>query len=333
MFDHFDGTPTARNSAVVFPLQPDNIHRVALMAKFVQRRSLRRLWIGQSLSLETHQIFAALAGMGLRIPCASGVTLTPLRHPYQAAVEARSVAALTGVPYVAGVGLGSPEFQSTVMENPYPRPRSAAVDFAGTMRELLDGQLVSRRNDYHSVHARLPPLHTPPVEVGLGVLRPRMARAAGAVADVAVTWMTPPNYVRDTLVPELAAGAVEAKRKMPRVATVIHVAVSRQGRNIRNVAHKGAGTHLGANHYTDMLRRAGLAVDPSDSKAGADALLASGVFVTGSPEEIVGALRHYRDCGVDEVILNPAGVMLTEGVHAAVDDLEEIIEAEVAAGV
>ncbi|WP_455353365.1 hypothetical protein [Streptomyces sp. SYSU K217416] len=52
----------------------------------------------------------------------------------------------------------------------------------------------------------LPGMDHPGVELGLGVLRPVLARAAGRVADVAISWMTPSAYLRDVLVPALAKG-------------------------------------------------------------------------------------------------------------------------------
>ncbi|TLS39981.1 hypothetical protein FE633_43860 [Streptomyces montanus] len=79
-----------------------------------------------------------------------------------------------------------------------------------------------------------------------------------------------------------------------------------------------------APHYADMPRRAGVDVDAADPAA---ELLRGEVVVTGTPEEIAATLAGYRTAGVDEILLNPAGVLLTEGVHAAVADLEEIIAA------
>ncbi len=194
------------------------------------------------------------------------------------------------------------------------------------MRALLDGEEVALDGTHHRVHGSLPPVgpHAP-VEVGAGVLRPGMARTAGATADVAITWMTPPAYLRDTLVPRLADGAAEAGRaRRPRVATAVHVAVRRPGRDPRRLAEAAAGAHLRAPHYADMLRRAGVDVDGPDPFG---ELLRSGAVVTGTVEEIAAALAAYRDAGVDELVLNPTATLLTEGVHAAVADLEEIAAA------
>lgn len=311
----------------MYPLQPTDIGQILPVGRLLQRRGSGRLWIGQSLKLDTHQIFAALAGLGVRIPMGSGVTLAPLRHPYDAAVQARSVAALAGTPYVAGIGPATAEFQQAILGNAYAKPLTAMREYIKVMRGLLDGETVRYDGAYHSIEAALFDLDTTPVELGLGVLRPRMARMAGAVADVAVTWMTPAPYVGDTLMPALAEGAAEAGRKAPRVATVVHVAVARPGRDIKLAARVGAGAHLRADHYTDMLRRGGVEAYPDRPDAGADALVEAGVYVSGTPDEIAVALDRYRDNGVDEIVLNPAGVLNTEGLGATMRDLQDILAA------
>ncbi|GAA2821077.1 hypothetical protein [Nonomuraea rubra] len=111
----------------------------------------------------------------------------------------------------------------------------------------------------------------------------------------------------------------------PRIVTVVHAAVTRPGRDPAHLAHLAAGAHLQAAHYTGMLRTAGIDVDPSDPRGGARALVSSGLFVTGSPDEIAGRLAAYHAAGVDEVVVNTAGVWLAEGPRAAVRDAEEIL--------
>ncbi|MGW2596296.1 F420-dependent peptide dehydroalanine reductase LxmJ [Streptomyces klenkii] len=323
-------TPATTTPAVLYPLQPDHPELVAPFAGLVQRSGARRLWLCQSFKAEPHQVLAHLSGAGYDVPVGTSVSVMPLRHPYEAALQARSLALLTGQPVVAGYGIGTPDFVAALTGEPYKSPRTAVRDYLTSVRDLLDGKAVDHAGPYHHLDARLLPLDHAPVEVGAGVLRPGMARTAGEVADVAITWMTPPAYVRDVLVPALEEGARAAGRPArPRVATAVHVAVARPGRDLRRTALAGAGEHLKGPHYADMLRRAGVPVDAHDpaSTATATALLDHSVVVTGTPREIAERLAEYRASGVDEVMLNPAGVMLTEGVRAAVDDMEEIIAA------
>ncbi|MFH9134588.1 F420-dependent peptide dehydroalanine reductase LxmJ [Streptomyces sp. NPDC017524] len=315
------------NPAVLYPLQPDHPDLVAPFAALVRRSGARRLWMCQSFQAETHQTLAYLAGAGHTVPVGTSVTLLPLRHPYEAALQARSLALLTGEPVVAGFGIGDPGFVAGLTGRAYDSPRTAVRDYLRSVRALLDGEPVATSGPYHHLHGTLPELpHAPRVEVGAGVLRPGMARTAGEVADVAVTWMTPPAYVAGTLRPALQEGAEEVGRPgPPRLATSVHVVVDRPGRDVRGMALAATAGHLSTPHYAAMLRAAGLDLDPHDPAGTVDALLRNRVVVAGSPEEIAGALDAYRRAGVDEVLLNPTGVLLGEGVHAAVADLEEII--------
>ena len=315
--------------AVLFPVQPLHPDAVVPFARAAVDGDARRLWMGQSLLAETHQTFAYLAGAGLRPPAGICVSLMPLRHPVEAAVQARSLALLTGQPVSTGFGAATPELVRLLRGEPYRRPAAAAADYLAAVRAAFEGsdrELRSEAAVLGPVGRLLGAIEHPPVELGLGVLRPGMARAAGAVADAVITWMTPPGYVRDTLRPALADGAA-GRPAPPRIVTVVHVAVRRPGRDVHRLARAGAGVHLSTPHYTDMLRRAGVPADPADPAAGAKELVNAGVYLYGSAAEIVERLREYTDAGVDEVVLNPAGVLLTHGTAAAAADLTEILAA------
>ncbi|MEU8971281.1 LLM class flavin-dependent oxidoreductase [Streptomyces monashensis] len=315
-------------TSVMFPVQAADIGATVPFARLVQQRGSGRMWMGQSLHLETHHVFAALAGMGLRIPFGSGVVLSPLQHPYQAAVSARSVAALSGHPYVAGIGPGSSAFQSTLSPATRTRPVSTVREYISTVRTLLDGQDThSTAGTFTTDGAQLTEFPHPQVEVGLGVLRPAMARAAGRAADVAITWLAPPAYIRDTLIAEMSAGAQAAGRTTPRVASVVHAAVARPGRDLVQAAHAAVGPHLASPHYTDMLRQGGVPADPAEPLQGAEQLVKSGVFVSGTPQDIADRLADLHRHGVHEVIVNVCGVWLTEGPGAALRDLTAILAA------
>ncbi|RST21052.1 LLM class flavin-dependent oxidoreductase [Streptomyces sp. WAC04770] len=315
-------------TSVYFPIQPDTLEPIVDFARFAQDMGVRRLWMGQSLRMETHLILSALAARVPGLPLGTGVALAPLRHPYQAAIEARTIAGLSGESYVAGFGPGAAEFQRMLMPEPYARPLGVMYDYAATLRRLLDGEQVVQEGEFSTVKGALLPAPAPPVEIGLGVLRPGMARTAGRVADVAITWLTPHSYIADTLRPALAEGAAKEGREPPRVTTVVHVAVTRPARNPLRAVLTAVGPHLGSAHYTDMLRRSGLSADPKDPVQGARTLLDSGVFLTGTPDEIARQLRQHRASGVDEVVLNICGVYFTEGEKAAMRDLREVLEAE-----
>ncbi|GLY50322.1 LLM class flavin-dependent oxidoreductase [Lentzea sp. NBRC 102530] len=294
------------------PTRPDQIGPVASLV----RRADTRLWLGQALAVEPHQVFAYAAGLGHRIPVGTSVTLMPLRHPYEAALQARSLAVLTGRPVVAGYGPGPADFQQATGGR-YRSPLTATREYLTTVRALLDGDAVRLDGEYFKLDGALLPLPHERVEVGVGVLRPAMARLAGEVADVAITWLCPPSYIRDVLKPELGSRT--------RVVSVVHVAQRKPGRDLDRVAFSVCRRHLQAPHYVSMLNQAGVTVDPADPEAGARRLVEEGLFLTGTLTEIVAGLREYHAAGVDEVVLNLSGVGAVHGDAVAVRELEFLL--------
>lgn len=321
-------TGPLRHISAIFPIQPDALDPMVEFGTFARDAGVRRLWLGQSLRVETHLALAAFAARVPGVPLGTSVALSILRHPYQAAVEARSLSALSGAPYVAGFGPGAVGSQKQFLGEPYAKPLRAMTEYASVVRRLLDSEHVVHDGDYFTSSCPMMHVATPPVEVGLGVLRPGMAKTVGQVADVAITWLTPHWYISEQLAPAIAQGAEEAERRhVPRVASIVHAALDRPGRNLRRLVFAAAGPHLGSPHYTDMLRRAGLPVDPKEPVKGAEALLDAQVFAHGTAEDIAKVVRAHRDAGVDEVVINVCGVYLTEGPRSAMEDLREILEA------
>ena len=164
----------------------------------------------------------------------------------------------------------------------------------------------------------------PSVELGLGVLRPAMARLAGSVADVAISWLTPPHYCSDILVPALEAGAVD-RVSPPRLTAVVAVGVDAVGRDPIGLAKAGLEHHLSAPHYGDALQKAGFDIVIGDAVHNVREVVDRGLYVYGSPAQVVDALEEYFAAGVQEVVLNLSGVFIAHGPFAALRDLDAIV--------
>ncbi|MFB9237954.1 LLM class flavin-dependent oxidoreductase [Plantactinospora siamensis] len=312
--------------SILLSFGPTRPEQVVPFANLVKWTAAERLWQGQGMVLESHHLMTWLAGLGIRVPAGFGVSLMPFRSPYQAAVEARSVALATGHPVVAGFGPGSASIQTGLLGRPYPSQLTACREYVQAVRGLLTGRPVELSGAYHNLAANLLPTPAPPVSVGLGVLRPKMAALAGAVADVAITWMGSAEYVGGTLIPAIRG----AERDLPepaKVTAIVPVALSGPDRDVTALATAACGSHAQLPHYRDTLRRAGIEV--SGERTGADAmrLVDGGVFLYGTVDEIHKRLDEYRDAGVDEVVLNATGVGLAHGPRAAARDLLEILTA------
>jgi alkanesulfonate monooxygenase SsuD/methylene tetrahydromethanopterin reductase-like flavin-dependent oxidoreductase (luciferase family) len=310
--------------SVQMPVPPDRPGQALPFAALVRDGLADRLWQGQSLRIEPHQMFAYLAAAGCRIPVGIGVTLMPLRHPFESALHAASLATTVGAPIVAGFGCGAAALQASLRGAPYPSPLTAVREYLTVVRGLLAGGPVDHRGAYFHCRAMLPPMPGTRVEIGLGVLRRRMARVAGALADVAITWLAPPGYLAAEVVPALAEGARAAGRARPRLVAVVPVSLAAPGRDPIALTFAATWAHLSMPHYRAMLRRAGVDVD---SPAAASALLDARACMSGSLADIAESVAVYEAAGVDEIVLNPAGVAMRYGLDAAAAELRTILTA------
>lgn len=77
---------SARSVSVLVPFLPRRPEQALPYAGLVQWTHAARLWQGQAQIVEPHQAFVHSAGTGFRVPTGLGVTLIPLRHPYEAAL-------------------------------------------------------------------------------------------------------------------------------------------------------------------------------------------------------------------------------------------------------
>lgn len=312
-------TPPAYSVLLPFgPLRPEQVTPFAALAAW---GGAARFWQGQGMGLDSHHLATWLAGAGVRVPCGFGVTLMPFRSPYGAALEARSVAMSTGQPVVACYGPGAVSLQEGLLGAPYRSQVGAAREYLTVVRALLDGEYVEHAGEHFRVDGALVPGRAPRIHLGLGVLRPRMAGTAGEVADVAVTWLTPAAYLRDTLVP--AAAAATRHRPEPlRWTVIVPFALDRAGRDVAPLVAAACGSHVQQPHYRDTLARAGVDVTADDALT---RLVEAGVFLHGEAADIAAALRRYADAGVTEVVLNATGVAAVHGPRAALADLEELL--------
>ncbi|OZM73049.1 5,10-methylene tetrahydromethanopterin reductase [Amycolatopsis antarctica] len=304
-----------------WPLRPNQVLPYAALAE----RTGGRLWLGQTPVGDPYQAFVFASASGFRTPVGTGVSVMPYRHPYDAALQAQSAAVLLGHPVVAGFGPGPADVQRAVLGAAYRSPLTAVREYLTIVRRLTETGECEFDGEYFHCRAVLPSVVRPPVELGLGVLRPRMARLAGEVADVAITWLAPASYIGEVLLPELRAGAAAADRPAPRVVAMVPVALTAESRDPLDLALASSRVHLGLPHYAGMLREAGIDPDLDDPRRAASALMDGGAFLSGDSTEVIDRLTEFTEAGVDEIVLNSTGVCLSEGHVAALADLKNLL--------
>jgi 5,10-methylenetetrahydromethanopterin reductase len=317
--------------SVMIPHAPSTLETLTTFADLAVEGLAHRLWLGQAVKVDPHQLFSHLSGSGRAVRTGTAVTLVPLRHPYEAALQARSVSMLSGRSHVAGFGAGSQRFVEALTGAGYAEPLAVMREYLTAVRALLAGETVMLNGEHVTLAGRLVEIDEgskSSVEVGAGVLRAGMARVAGACADVAITWLTPPSHIENTLIPALLEGAEKAGRtERPRIVSVVHVILERPDRDPVFQVLRASSQHLSMPHYQRMLQSANIPIDPTNMVQSSAQLIESGVYCYGDAESIVDQLSRWADAGVDEVAINVAGTLFTEDEAAAGNDLHEILSA------
>lgn len=299
--------PGAPSLSAYAPWSAPGIADAAWWVALAASTGLDRLWFGQQSSVSVLGGVGYAAGRGHRVPVGSAVTLVPTTTPYATALELRALADLVGErpgtpPVSAYFSPGYPEIHRALTGTPWASPLTTTREFVAALRGLLAGGRVDVRGERITTVFDSPaPDVSDRVDIGLGVLRPAMARLAGEIADGVVTWLATPDYLAEVLVPALDDGSASAGRRRPRVVTTLHAGLDVTAAEAPDVIRRAIGPHLSAPHYRDMLRRDGLELTGTLDDRDIARVLDHGLVTVGDADRVAARAGELAEAGADEV--------------------------------
>lgn len=168
---------------------------------------------------------------------------------------------------------------------------------------LWDGKIDFSGNYYNIHKLSLPSSLTPPkTPILISALREKAFELAGEIADGAISWMCPIEYLLKTAKPAMEKSAEKNKRKIPPLIAHIPVAYSDNFDKVRKAAHVQLGKYGKMPFYAQMLSDAGFPVGENGELS--DELIENFV-VAGSASQIYERLNHILKQGLDELLLLP----------------------------
>jgi alkanesulfonate monooxygenase SsuD/methylene tetrahydromethanopterin reductase-like flavin-dependent oxidoreductase (luciferase family) len=184
-------------------------------------------------------------------------------------------------------------------------------EYAGIVRALLrreqppEGEFFNTRFAFMGFEPR------PDIPIYIGGLSPNMLRLAGEIGDGVMLWLCNPDYIRETVIPEVTKGRERAGKTMDGfdVVPAVPVAVSDDIDAARAAFRKELIPYASLPFYRSMLERSGFADDLSAFDEGvaagdmdramvglSDDLLASLAGI-GSGDDAVAKVREYLEAG------------------------------------
>jgi F420-dependent oxidoreductase-like protein len=266
--------------------------------------------------------YAAAGAATERIRLGTAIVPTYPRHPVVLGGQAIALNDLAPGRIRLGVG---PSHRPTIegaFGLPMGKPLAHLREYVSVLRALLWEGAVDFSGDYFKVKIALPANVPPPkVPVPISALRANAFRLAGEVADGAISWVAPIDYLVETALPAMEKGAAFAQRTRPPLIAHVPVAVSTDRVAVRAAFRAQFPVYARLPFYAAMFAAAGYPV--TDKGEMTDALV-DVLAVSGDPQEIRTRLETIQSRGIDELMISLV-VVSDEATELAA--LSEIIAA------
>lgn len=242
-----------------------------------------------------------------RIRHATGIATACSRSPFEMANAAADIDELTGGRMLLGIATGgamwTDVFNGADVSHPLPRLREYVECLRATWTHLSDGEPFSFVGDHYRAAS---PIFNPwgvremvrdRIPVYLSVVRPRMLRLAGEIADGMLGYLATPSYLREVVQPNLEVGAARAGRDVAEIdrAALVLCSVSEDRAEAIRRARINVGNYICFPGADPMVQWGGVA----DVR---DAVVAK-LFAEGPaafdliPEEVV---KMFAICGTPD---------------------------------
>jgi F420-dependent oxidoreductase-like protein len=272
-------------------------------------------------------VYAAAAMQTDRIKMGTSITQTWPRHPMALVSQCMALAQIAPGRFRLGLGPAHAPAVENMYGVPYKKPLLNLREYLYTVTKVLREGQVDFSGTYVKTKASIAnaPIDVP---VMASALRPASFRLCGELADGAISWVSPWDYLRDTALPAMREGAASAGRPTPALVAHVPVALSEDQGAVRKVAGSFLGRYASLPNYQGMFAMAGY----HDVAAGDRDALVDALVVLGNDEAIASRLATIVGEGANEIIAHP--IFLDEERSAYLRRFFEVIaRANRAAGI
>ena len=246
--------------------------------------------------------FAAAAAVTDRILMGTSIIPTYPRHPIVAVAQTQVVAQMAPGRFRLGLGPSHKVSIEPMFGIEHIAPLTNLREYIQVVKELLwKGQVDYDGTQYHG-HGSLPGAPAPDVPVMASALRRRSFRLCGEVADGAISWVCPGQYLRDVALPEMRRGAEKAGRETPPLIAHAPVCVHENLEEVQEAARGQLANYPRSPFYQEMFAASG---HPEARDGTWSAGMIEDVVLSGDEETVAGRLRELFDWGATEILAHP----------------------------
>ncbi len=309
--------------------------------------ALERVKLAESLGYEsayvTHiagrdslTVLTRYATVTDKIKLGTGVLPIFSRTPASCAQTAATIDEISDGRMVLGLGVSHKVTVENWYDGEITKPVTQMREYASICRAILGGSEPPAGEFFNTKFALMgyPPRPTLPIYIA--ALSPNMLRLAGEIADGVMLWLCNPDYIRETVIPEVTKGREAAGKTMAGfdVVAAVPTGVSDDPGAVRAAFRQDLIPYASLPFYRRMLERSGFADDLAafDSgmadgdveraKAGLSDELLGSLAGIGSADDARAKVGEYRDAGANSPCI---GGIPGAGFEVALEAVAEMI--------
>lgn len=251
------------------------------------------------MAMEPLTVFAAAAMQTKKVKLGTSVVQTYPRHPLVMAQQAQVLANLMPGRLRLGIGPSHGPLMES-MGFKYSAPLGHLRDYLQVLQSVLRTGKVDLDGKYYTAHAQI----REPVDVPVmcSALQRGSFSLAGELADGAISWVCPPNYLRDVALPAMHEGAQKAKRAVPPLIAHAPVCVHTNRDEARAAFRATSSVYPRLPNYQNMLVASGF---PEARQAEWSDAMVDAVLISGDEERVALRLKELWAMGMGEILVSP----------------------------
>ncbi len=260
------------------------------------------IWVTTGVGGEQLAMLSAAAARTSRIMLGTAVLTTYPRHPIMAALGTAVVEALAPGRFRLGIGPSHKPMIEDRLGLAFKKPLQNVREYVTVLRQAFTTGAVDFSGQQYDVHlpGGLPQLSVPLL---VSALRTQSFALAGEIADGAIAWNCPADYLRQQALPAMQQGAQKAAREVPPLVAHCYLCPTTDVTAARTAARERLGFYSKLPFYAAMFEAAGAGgiVHGSVENDFIDALVAHG-----DADACQQKLRDFKaHSGATEVIVSP----------------------------
>jgi alkanesulfonate monooxygenase SsuD/methylene tetrahydromethanopterin reductase-like flavin-dependent oxidoreductase (luciferase family) len=288
-----------------------------------EERGFRAAWFPEITFGDAFGPATAAATKTSRLGLGTGVVGIWSRSAVTMALQAATLNELSNGRLLLGVGLQARGYVEGWHGQTYERPVRAMKEYVTILRQILSGEPTTFEGEIFSVKNFQLMMQPPekPARIYMAAIGPQMTRLAGELADGIIGYFYSAEYVRDSVLPNLRAGAERAGRTLddfdiacgfPTIVTPDDSGLEQIKGQVMMFATAGSSSP----EYATSFAAAGYDVAPIQERVDAGDIdgalglvtdeMADAMTIAGSPENVRRRIAEYRDAGLTTIGLNPS---------------------------